>query len=64
MQAIKHIDIDLKVLKTKKGSFVKLTIWHAAKKHAACLRTVKSLIENMITGVTKGFLYKVSLAYA
>lgn len=52
--------MDLKVVKTPKGSIVKLIVWHGGRKHIACLRTVKSLIENMITGVTKGFLYKVS----
>merc|ERR1712093_875745 len=38
--------------------------WHAARKHVACLRTIRSQIENMITGVTYGFAYKMRLVYA
>lgn len=30
----------------------------------ACIRTVCSHIENLITGVTKGFLYKMRFCYA
>merc|ERR1712029_428525 len=32
--------------------------------HVACLRTIRSQIENMITGVTYGFAYKMRLVYA
>ena len=60
-QHCKHIDMDIRVLKTSKGSKVKFVVWHGGRKHVACLRTVKSMIENMITGVTKGFLYKVAM---
>lgn len=40
-------------VKTAKDNTVKFTVWHGARKHVACLRTVKSMVENMITGVTK-----------
>ena len=43
---------------------IKITILHGDKKHVAALRTVKSIIANMITGVTKGFKYKMRYAYA
>lgn len=59
--------MDLRVLPGKsegRDTIVKLAVWHGARKHVACLRTVKSLIENMITGVTKGFRYKVKAVYA
>jgi ribosomal protein L6P/L9E len=49
---------------TAKDRKVQFTIWHGARKHVACLRTIKSLVENMIIGVTKGFLYKMRLVYA
>jgi hypothetical protein len=52
------------VVKTPKGSKVKFVVWHGKRKHNACLRTVKSLIENMIIGVTRGFLYKMRAVYA
>ncbi|POY71524.1 hypothetical protein BMF94_5445 [Rhodotorula taiwanensis] len=43
---------------------VKLVVWHGARKHVACLRTVRSIIENMVTGVRYGFSYKMRLVYA
>lgn len=51
-------------IKKAQGSQVHFTVFHGARKHVACLRTVKSLVENMITGVTKGFAYKMRLVYA
>mmetsp|Transcript_9380 Transcript_9380/g.21608 ORF Transcript_9380/g.21608 Transcript_9380/m.21608 type:complete len:140 (-) Transcript_9380:100-519(-) len=39
-------------------------MWAAQKRQRACLRTTTAHIENMITGVTKGFLYKLRLAYS
>ncbi|WWD17556.1 hypothetical protein CI109_101997 [Kwoniella shandongensis] len=59
-----HIQLDIQVVKTAKASKVVFTVWHGARKHVACLRTVKSMVENMIIGVTKGFLYKMRLVYA
>ncbi|KAK9899742.1 60S ribosomal protein L9 [Cystobasidium minutum MCA 4210] len=67
VKAIKHINMDLRLLPAKsegRDTIVKLAVWHGARKHVACLRTVKSLIENMITGVTKGFRYKIKAVYA
>lgn len=46
------------------GNKVVFTVWHGSRKHVACLRTIKSAIENMVIGVTKGFLYKMKLVYA
>lgn len=43
---------------------VKLVVWHGARKHVACLRTIRSQIENMIQGVTHGFAYKMRMVYA
>ena len=42
----------LQVKRAGKNTVV-FTVWHGARKHVACLRTIKSLVENMITGVTK-----------
>ena len=61
LQHVKHINMDIRVVKSAKGSKVVFAVWHGNRKHVACLRTVKSLIANMITGVTKGFLYKVRI---
>jgi large subunit ribosomal protein L9e len=47
---LRHINMEIKKISDKK---IKLVVWHGARKHVACLRTVRSLITNMIQGVTK-----------
>lgn len=57
--------MSIRVIEQKVGpAKVKLVVWHGARKHVACLRTIRSQIENMITGVTYGFAYKMRLVYA
>lgn len=46
----KHVDLQLEMISAHK---MKVLLWHAGRKHAACLRTVASGIMNMIKGVTK-----------
>jgi len=60
---VRHIDMDIRLLKGKTNR-VTLAVWQGGRKHVACLRTIKSLIVNMITGVTKGFQYKMRAVYA
>ncbi|KAL7271555.1 60S ribosomal protein L9B [Rhizina undulata] len=43
---------------------IEIALHHGIRKQVAALRTVRSLIENMITGVTKGFKYKMRYVYA
>jgi len=62
-KSIRHINMDVRLVKGKSNK-VTLAVWQGNRKHVACLRTVKSLICNMITGVTKGFLYKMRAVYA
>ena len=67
LQSVGHINMDLRMVNPKaegRSKKVSLVVWHGGRKHVACLRTVKSLIENMITGVTKGFRYKMKAVYA
>tara|TARA_B110000208_G_C11661338_1_gene391755 strand:+ start:97 stop:615 length:519 start_codon:yes stop_codon:yes gene_type:complete len=45
------------------GKKIKIDIWHATRKEIACLRSLSAKIENMITGVTQGFLYKMRFVY-
>ncbi|POW06457.1 hypothetical protein PSTT_08992 [Puccinia striiformis] len=76
---VKHINMDLKLISTPKGQLVKFIVWHGGRKHIACLRTVKSLVENLtLTTSTlllprlgsddhrcdQGFLYKMRSVYA
>merc|ERR1712093_470712 len=60
-----HVAMSIRVIEQKVGpAKVKLVVWHGARKHVACLRTVRSIIENMVTGVRYGFAYKMRLVYA
>lgn len=43
---------------------IKIEMHHGARKNVAALRTVRSIIINLITGVTKGFKYKMRYVYA
>ena len=49
-KSLRHIDMEIRKVNDRK---IKLVVWHGARKHVACLRTVRSLISNMISGVTK-----------
>jgi large subunit ribosomal protein L9e len=43
---------------------MRVDMWFGNRAERACLRTICTHIENMITGVTKGFTYKMRFAYA
>ncbi|KAL0568853.1 60S ribosomal protein L9B [Marasmius crinis-equi] len=60
---VRHINMDIRLIKGKTAK-VTLAVWQGGRKHVACLRTIKSLITNMIKGVTKGFQYKMRAVYA
>ena len=49
---VRHVNMDIQHIKGKTNK-VLLAVWQGGRKHVACLRTIKSLIQNMITGVTK-----------
>merc|ERR1711963_470438 len=56
-----HLKVDLK----KTGpQALRITKWWATMKQKAALRTVSSHINNMATGVTAGFRYKMRTVYA
>jgi len=61
---VRHIDMDIRLVKTKNTARVTLAVWQGGRKHVACLRKIRSLISNMIKGVTKGFRYKMRAVYA
>lgn len=58
---LKHIDVTFKKINNKQ---IKIIVHNGDRKHVAALRTVKSLISNLITGVTKGYKYKMRYVYA
>ncbi len=45
-------------------NLVNIELHHGARKNVATLRTVKTIINNLIIGVTKGFKYKMRYVYA
>ena len=47
-----------------KKEVINIELHHGARKNVATLRTVKSIINNLIIGVTKGFKYKMRYVYA
>jgi large subunit ribosomal protein L9e len=58
----KHINISF--TKRPEKPIIDIALHHGNRKNVAALRTVKSIVENMITGVTKGFKYKMRYVYA
>ncbi|KAK6461698.1 ribosomal protein L6, alpha-beta domain-containing protein [Scheffersomyces coipomensis] len=58
---LKHINVTFVKVNDKA---IKITVHNGDRKHVAALRTVKSLIANLITGVTKGYKYKMRYVYA
>ncbi|OAQ72824.1 ribosomal protein L6 [Pochonia chlamydosporia 170] len=47
-----------------KKNTISIEIHHGNRKNVATLRTVRSIIKNMVIGVTKGFKYKMRYVYA
>jgi large subunit ribosomal protein L9e len=57
----KNINMDLRRV-GEKG--IRVDLWFANRKQLACVRTVCSHIDNMLVGVTKGFIYKMRFVYS
>ena len=62
IKSFKHIPADIQVLDD--GKLIKIDSWFADKKQSACVKSVLSSIQNMITGVIKGYQYHMRLVYA
>mmetsp|Transcript_29282 Transcript_29282/g.53058 ORF Transcript_29282/g.53058 Transcript_29282/m.53058 type:complete len:187 (-) Transcript_29282:102-662(-) len=58
---LSHVNMDLRKVGTKT---IRVDLWFANRKQLACVRTVCSHIDNMIVGVTRGFLYKMRFVYS
>lgn len=61
-RSFKHLKLDIKVLKA--GREVKVELWFGNRKALACVRSVSAHIQNMITGVTRGFERKMRMVYS
>ncbi|WFD33872.1 hypothetical protein MCUN1_000695 [Malassezia cuniculi] len=60
---LRHMAMDIRLVKGPKGNKVKFVVWHGDRKHSACLRTAQASVNNMIKGVTIGFQYKMRAVY-
>jgi len=60
---VRHVNMDIRLLMGKTNK-VTLAVWQGGRKHVACLRTIRTLINNMVIGVTQGFRYKMRAVYA
>lgn len=61
VKELKHIDVAFEKVSDAE---VKLYVHNGDRKHVATLRTVKSLITNLVKGVTVGYKYKMRFVYA
>ncbi|XP_024397794.1 large ribosomal subunit protein uL6 [Physcomitrium patens] len=58
----KHLNLDLQL--QEGGRKLKIDAWFGTRKTMAAIRTAISHINNLITGVTKGYRYKMRFVYA
>ncbi|XP_005091935.1 60S ribosomal protein L9 [Aplysia californica] len=61
VRKFRHLPVDISMPQTK---VLKVEKWFGKHKELAAVRTVCSHVENMIKGVTLGFLYKMRAVYA
>jgi large subunit ribosomal protein L9e len=61
-RSFKYLAMDLSMAEDARS--LKVDVWFGNRENVATIRTVTSHIENMITGVTKGFKYKMRFCYA
>jgi large subunit ribosomal protein L9e len=57
----RHVSLDMRLMTPTQ---LRVDLWFGNRKQLACVRTICSLIENMITGVRVGFRYKMRFVYA
>nr|ACJ86147.1 unknown [Medicago truncatula] len=60
----KHLNLDFDLITDEEGKKkLKIDAWFGSRKTSAAIRTALSHVENLITGVTKGFRYKMRFVY-
>ena len=61
----KHLNLDFQLITDENGKRkLKVEAWFGSRKTSAAIRTALSHVENLITGVTKGYRYKMRFVYA
>lgn len=63
-RTFKHIQVDMYLTEEDGVRKLRVDTHFGKRKELAGLRTITSHVQNMITGVTKGFEYKMRLVYA
>eukprot|EP00310_Coccolithus_braarudii_P022897 CAMPEP_0183350628 /NCGR_PEP_ID=MMETSP0164_2-20130417/20690_1 /TAXON_ID=221442 /ORGANISM="Coccolithus pelagicus ssp braarudi, Strain PLY182g" /LENGTH=192 /DNA_ID=CAMNT_0025522599 /DNA_START=43 /DNA_END=621 /DNA_ORIENTATION=- len=61
-RSFQNTKVDLQVVNNGRG--VRCELWFGKRKALAMIRTITSHVENMITGVTRGFQRKMRMVYA
>ena len=55
-KSFRHMPVEMRILKQnakkRQGMYLNIKMWNAGKKQACSVSTLKSLVRNMITGVT------------
>ncbi len=60
----KHLNLDFQLLELEGGRKLQVDAWFGTRKTMAAIRTAISHVNNLITGVTKGYRYKMRFVYA
>ena len=61
----KHLNLDFHLMTDENGKKkLKIDAWFGSRKTSAAIRTALSHVENLITGVTRGYRYKMRFVYA
>ncbi|KAL8128775.1 hypothetical protein V2J09_017930 [Rumex salicifolius] len=65
-KSFKHLNLDFQLITDEATDARKLKIdaWFGSRKTTASIRTALSHVHNLITGVTKGYRYKMRMVYA
>ena len=60
-RCFKHVQLDMRMVSPQK---LRVDLWFGTRKQVATIRTICSHVENMVIGVTRGFLYKMRFVYS
>ena len=60
-RSFKHVQLDMRMVSDQK---LRVDLWFGTRKQVATIRTICSHVENMVIGVTRGFLYKMRFVYS
>jgi large subunit ribosomal protein L9e len=62
VREFRHINLDMQHMVEERK--IRVDLWFGNRKQLACIRTICSHVENMVTGVRVGFLYKMKFVYS